>query len=225
MSAGSGPWMTAAADFAAVELAVWASAAVSDAASAAATVSEIPACRRIRERRRERFMFRPLPCVVLVDSDCESYNAGEAADSGSRESARLLRGDRAKRTLARRRTAAGRVAAPVSARRGEGRLAIDPLDHLAEDLQDAHDLDRTVARAAGERDRSREGVQPEAGQARLGLGHALVGLAPVLVDSSDERDGVAFEQRADLLPSQTGFGNRHVVRDGPGQIRHRNLQF
>src|SRR5262249_34003188 len=187
MSAGSGPWMTAAADFAAVELAVWASAAVSDAASAAATVSEIPACRRIRERRRERFMFRLLPCVVLVDSDCESYNAGEAADSGSRESARLLRGDRAKRTLARRRTAAGRVAAPVSARRGEGRLAIDPLDHLAEDLQDAHDLDRTVARAAGERDPSPEGAQPQAGQSRPRPRPAPGRLPPRLRASSQPR--------------------------------------
>src|SRR5262249_45451654 len=151
----------------AVEVAVWANAAGSDPASAAATGSEIPACPRSRGRKGGGFMFWAPPGRCLLGFGRGYYKPREADASRAPGRARLLRGDRAKRTLARRRTAAGRVAAPVSARRGEGRLAIDPLDHLAEDLQDAHDLDRTVARAAGERDRSREGVQPEAGQARL----------------------------------------------------------
>src|SRR5450759_498381 len=101
---------------------------------------------------------------------------------------------------------------------GQARLAVDSRELLLEDLQDGHDLDRAVGRSAGEGNRGGGGVEVESAEARRGCRDTLVGVSPVLVDTAEELDRIALDERSDPFPVQPGLGQADVVGDRSGRL-------
>jgi len=150
-----------------------------------------------------------------------SYNRnaprGEQAGGFAPKRGTLLRGGsldcarvRARHDRPRRRDSA-RTGPRDGAGHSQGSRPVDPFDHLGQDSENAHDLDGTVSRPAREGDGAGRGVEAEARQVGRARDDALVDLDPVFVEVSDERDGVALEERADLFPAETGLGQHDLI--------------